>query len=281
MRVFVLALDGLSYELVHLWDLKHLKQKKYGKFPSIINRKHGEPLSPQVWGSFITGVIQNIDDWKIYSKPIEWIRWNTPLKLIRGSEAVSKTFGKKILIPILEVIKRQKKYAGPESLRGAAIFDLIPQSIAVNVPMYNLDSEWLFRYTRKILEGDIDAFEKHVLDDADLMIRETFGRMHDDWVLFMTWIPIADQMGHVFTSKPRKIRGIYERLNMLAHRVSSKLPKDCLLVIVSDHGMKVSPDGVSGCHTDSAFYSVNEELDWNPNEITDFYDFIKFCVMHR
>lgn len=280
MRVFILALDGLSYELVNLWNLKHLKQQQCGKIPSIINEKHGEPLSPQVWGSFITGVVQDINDWNVYTKPVEWIRWNTPLNRIRGSGwLVGKTYGKRILIPILNAIKRQKKYSKDSGLNGVSMFDSIPKSIAVNVPMYNLDSEWLFGCTKKILEGDFEAYEKQVRTDNELMIQEMFRQLPEDWDLFMSWIPTADQMGHVFIRNSKKFKNVYKSLDMLASNVSSRLTRDCLLIIVSDHGMKISSDGVSGCHSNHAFYSFNKKIAWEPKKITDFYDFIKLCVM--
>jgi hypothetical protein len=279
MRVFILALDGLSYELVNQWNLKYLKQAQHGYIPSIINRKHGEPLSPQVWGSFITGKLQDIDDWQVYTKPMNWIRWHTPIQRIRGSSwLINKTLGRKVLIPILNLIKLQRKFAGNGELRGVPIFDLVPSSIAVNVPLYNLDSEWLFGCTRKILEGDLTAFERHVTTNAQLMIQETYRRIPENWDLFMTWIPIADQMGHVFVSRSRKMRALYAGLNMLAYNVSSRLPEDCLLMIVSDHGMKISSDGVSGCHSNHAFYSFNRSIDWQPQRITDFYNFVMSTV---
>ncbi|MCW4051619.1 MAG: alkaline phosphatase family protein [Candidatus Bathyarchaeota archaeon] len=279
MRVFVLALDGLSHKSVSQWNLKYLKQAQHGYIPSIINRKHGEPLSPQVWGSFITGKIQDIDDWQVYTKPMNWIRWHTPIQRIRGSSwLINKTLGRKVLIPILNLIKLQRRFAGNGELRGVPIFDLVPDSIAVNVPLYNLDSEWLFGCTRKILEGDLHAFEGHVTNNAELMIQETYRRIPEKWDLFMTWIPIADQMGHVFVSRSRKMRDLYTSLNMLAYNISSRLPEDCLLVIVSDHGMKISSDGVSGCHSNHAFYSFNRKIDWKPQKITDFYNFIRSTV---
>lgn len=279
MRLFILALDGLSYELVHLWNLKHLKQERYGKFPSIINRKHGEPLSPQVWGSFVTGITQDIDDWKVYTKIMNWIRWKTPLKWIRGSEQVSMVFGKRSLLPVLKMVRRQKKYVGKEELVGPTIFDEIPDSIALNIPAYNLNSEWLFGYTQEILNGDMEKYESYCKNLTEEMIEETLRRVDEDWSLFMTWIPLADHMGHVFIARSRKTQNVYNRLNMLAYNVSSRLPEDCLLLIVSDHGMKVSSDGVSGCHTNHAFYSLSKEINWRPRAVTDFYNFIKRWVM--
>jgi hypothetical protein len=91
----------------------------------------------------------------------------------------------------------------------------------------------------------------------------------------MTWIPIADQMGHVFITRTKKMRDIYRRLNLLAFNIASRLPEDCIQVIVSDHGMRVSSDGVSGCHSPSAFYSFSREVEFEPRRITDFYDQIR------
>ncbi len=232
-------------------------------------------MSPQVWGSFITGIVQDIDDWRVYARPIEWIRWNTPLKHIRGSESVARTFGKRVLMPMLSFIRLQKKYVKRRVLKGSTIFDLIPRSVAVNVPTYNLDLEWLFGYTEKILEGEIDAYEAHVRTNTEFMIQETLKRIHEDWTLFMTWIPIADQMGHVFINRTQKMRDTYNRLDMLAFNISSRLPEDCVLVIVSDHGMRASSDGVTGYHTPFAFYSFSREVDFIPRRITDFYGLIQ------
>ncbi len=274
VKVCILALDGLSFELVHRWNLKHLKQKQCGRFLSIINRRHGEPLSPQVWGSFVTGIVQDIDNWKVYPRFAEWIRWNTPIKRVRGSDTVRKTFGKKIFIPALRLLRLRKKPAGKEMLKGTTIFDLGKKRVAVNVPMYNLNLEWLFNYTEKIFDGDLQAFEDHVLNSSELMIQETSRRLTEDWNLLMTWIPLADQMGHVFMTRTSKMKSLYRRLNMLAYNIRFKLPKDCLLIIVSDHGMEVSPDGVSGRHTPYSFYSLSEKTMWKPEKITDFFSFI-------
>lgn len=280
LRVFVLGLDGLSYDLVDLWNFQHLKQSRWKHFRSIINEKHGEPLSPQVWGSFITGVRQDIDDWRLYTKPVEWIRWNTPLRRIRGSGwLISRTFGKRILIPILNVLQRQKKFVEKGHLKGSILFDLIPNSIAVNVPTYNLDPGWLFGYTKRILEGDIVAFEAQVMENTELMVQETLRRIPEDWRFFMAWFPTADLMGHAFVTRSKKMRQIYNRLNMLAYNISNKLPEDCLMIIISDHGMKVSVDGTSGCHSNYAFCSFSRDIEWSPEKITDFYDFIKSQVM--
>ena len=55
MKVLILGIDALEYSLVEKWDLKHLKQKEYGKVIVPIYQGAGEPVTLVVWPCFITG----------------------------------------------------------------------------------------------------------------------------------------------------------------------------------------------------------------------------------
>ena len=60
--------------------------------------------------------------------------------------------------------------------------------------------------------------------------------------------------------------------------VSSLLPDDVIILIVSDHGMQDSGDGITGNHSRHAFWSLNIKTTWKPNSITDFYSkIINWC----
>jgi len=55
MRIIILGIDGLEYNLVEEWDLKYLKQEAYCKtdlsdFDVIV--------TPPIWGAMITGKIE-------------------------------------------------------------------------------------------------------------------------------------------------------------------------------------------------------------------------------
>ena len=55
MKVLILGIDALEYSLVEEWDLKHLKQREYGKIIVPIYGGGGEPVTLVVWPCFITG----------------------------------------------------------------------------------------------------------------------------------------------------------------------------------------------------------------------------------
>lgn len=96
-------------------------------------------------------------------------------------------------------------------------------------------------------------------------------RESEEWKLFMAYFDLADLMGHVYIAKrPLRLMHAYLELDALARNLQAIVP-DSLFLIVSDHGMKVSEDGVSGTHTDYAFWSLNVETDWSPSDFTDFY----------
>ena len=55
MRVLILGIDALEYDLVEEWDLKNLKQKEYGKITVPITKEVGEPATEIIWPCLITG----------------------------------------------------------------------------------------------------------------------------------------------------------------------------------------------------------------------------------
>lgn len=258
-RVFVLALDGLDHDLVVQWNLKHLMQERHGRIATIINERLGLPTSPQVWGSFITGRVQQIDSWHAYNRVLEWIRRKSPLKSIKGKRKLSFRVGLKPAI------------VGRKHLSGETIFDVVPQSIAINVPTYNRQASQLIRLMETKLKIGLDAWEKECYRLYQQTVDDTFGKIHDEWVFFMVWIPTADQLGHL--GRKTGMRAIYRKLNLLAYNVNRACPQDTLLIIVSDHGIRFLPDG-TGTHTTYAFYSFNKQIKWKPKRITEFYQFI-------
>lgn len=258
-RVFVLALDGLDHDLVVQWNLKHLLQKQYGKIETIINKQLGLPTSPQVWGSFITGRIQEIDSWHAYNRILEWVRKKSPLKLIKGKRKLSFRVG---LRP--DIVSRKH-------LSGKTIFDEIPKSIAINVPTYNPRASEFIDLLGTKLKAGLEAWEKECYLQYQETVDEIFRKIGDEWDIFMVWIPIADQLGHL--GRKVGMKAVYRKLNLLAYNVSTMCPRNTLLTIVSDHGIRFLPDG-TGTHTTSAFYSFSRKTGWAPREITDFYRFL-------
>jgi len=60
-------------------------------------------------------------------------------------------------------------------------------------------------------------------------------------------------------------------MDELVKKVKSKIKGKHIFLIVSDHGMRLSEDGVSGNHSFHFFWSLNIKMDWKPRYFTDFF----------
>jgi len=273
-RVFILALDGLEYDLVKQWNLKGLMQKKFGKIKlraeycikskplwAKDTSKENVPYTPIVWASFITGLpptkhkIRSI--WT-YGRILDRIRKLPLISWIKGKRKILYKIG---LGP--RVVNRK-------DLNAKTFFDLVKPSIDVYVPTYSDNTELHRRLSKALLAG-LKEYEKEIWRVHEERKKKLFESLQKEWKLFMAYFDIADLMGHLhIVKRPQKLRRIYRRLDILAFKIKKQLPKDTIFLVVSDHGMKPEPDG-TGNHSDHAFYSLNIDIDWEPNDITDFY----------
>nr|MDO8044128.1 alkaline phosphatase family protein [Candidatus Baldrarchaeota archaeon] len=280
-RVFVLALDGLEYDLVKKWNLKNLMQKSFGKIklrkeycikskPSWAEGTPEEvvPYTPIVWASFITGLPPQKHKIKTiwtYGKILDRIR---KLPLIRHIKGKRKLLYKIGLGP---------RVVNKRDLNARTIFDVVKPSIDVYVPTYSDNTE-LHRRLSKALSISLKEYEREIWKVHRLRERKVFENLHREWKLFMAYFDIADLMGHLHIAKrPQRLRRVYRALEILSLEIKRRIPGDTVFIVVSDHGMKPEPDG-TGNHSDHAFYSLNIETDWKPSDITDFYHkIIEWC----
>ena len=264
MNVFILALDGLEYCLVEKYNLKYLKQTVYGKIEvgKEYTAKYDVPYTPVVWQSFITG--KKPEEHGIYSFTTYGRFWDRIRKLpvIRSIKIKAKIAWK---------IGIKPKAITKNHLRHKTIFDEINPSIAIDVPTYNLVAEdWFLKFkpshaTEELIKTIWESYQKRK--------EKTFNLInHKEWKLFMTYFRISDLLGHLyFVKHPLKLMNCYLELNQLARQIKDKLRKNTVMLIVSDHGMRASKDGVTGTHSKYAFWSLNIKTDWKPKDITDFY----------
>jgi len=254
MKVFILALDGLDYRLVEKWNLKNLLQRTHGTY-SVSEFNQVKNLSVSVWASFITGRYHRFANW--WDK-----KW-----LIRIADK----------IPISDTWKwRFAKLLGASildkrALKAPSMFDIIPNSIAVNVPVYNEKTEYHVKKLDALHFRGVDAY-------IDTIVMNHLSRYDDvcealngngEWNLFMAWFDIADALGHLLMGKKDEMHGIYESLNYMTARMKDKVDKRTIFLIVSDHGMEWQ-EGF-GEHTKTAFWSLNIETDWKPKRVVDFF----------
>jgi hypothetical protein len=257
MKVLILAIDALEYNLVEKWDLKYLKQKIYGKIP--LTEKYfpnwaDEPYTPIIWHSFITGLspekhkIQQVEKYK--HVPSSLVNIGRKLRL----KKMAKRFG------IKPSPLTSKDYS------HTTIFDQIKPSIAIDVPTYNI-TEW------KINKEDIKAVINYAEQKFAERKQRLFNAIQTEWKLIMAYFRILDLISHVYLPKrTSKLLSYYLKINKLAKKVRSVLPSKTLMLIVSDHGVEMQNEQEK--HSKHAFWSINFKTNWKPHDITDFYHFL-------
>lgn len=262
MKVFILALDGLEYDLVKLWNLSGLKQKAYGRIELREMYFHPEakvPWTPYIWSSFISGKHQDVKIVFTYGKIIDRLRKHPLFRWIKGKRRLFWRIG---LTPKAEQIGRIKEQT---------IFDSVSPSIAIDVPTYNEPLEH-WKIHELIWTKGIETYENKILKIFNEKRKKVFLSVTEEWKLFMAYFKIADLAGHIYICKRLgKLRKIYEDLNNLTFKLKGRLSENSVFLIVSDHGMIPSDDGVSGTHSTHAFWSLNIKTNWKPKDITDFH----------
>jgi predicted AlkP superfamily pyrophosphatase or phosphodiesterase len=274
MKTFILAVDGLEYDLVKKWRLKGLQQKVYGQI-DVSNFKH--LLTPIIWASFITGELpkrHRVTSWWTFSSNpqvdhmFHWIRYKIP---------IMRSISQWKLRRLLKLFRLNVRPPGLNDLQRKGlktIFDYASKPIVIDVPSYNERPSTRERYSKAMDKG-IVSYEKEIWRIHYDRVKRIMDKLNIEWDLFMAWIDLADQMGHLYIGKNKlKMLKTYISLDILAHQIRQNLTSNTLFLIVSDHGMELSREGYPE-HSNRAFYSFNIDLEWRPLSITDYADFIK------
>lgn len=269
------ALDGLEYDLVVKWKLKHLLQRKYGKMDlgeEYYHKVKDEkvPYTPIIWTSFITGLPpekHNVRSIWTYGRVLDFIRKLPVISWIKNKRKILYRLG--ILEP---------KIVSRENLKVKTIFDVIKPSIAIRMMAYNEDTEQWRKLSKAMLFEGLKKYEELLWEDYRKREKELFDNLRRDWKLLAVYFRIADAMGHIhFVKRPHVLRRVYRRLDTLVYKVKKQLDEKPIILIVSDHGMEAAPDG-TGTHSRHAFWSINVDTDWEPKKITDFFpQIVRWC----
>jgi len=277
-RVFILGLDGCDYRLVDLFGLKELKQAKSGHFPSLIDNRIGSPMSPQVWASFITGTPQTqIQGWRHFNR---FGKYERILNMFQITPHLGLVL-RKLMFRFIHLVPKnvplqmfltdflsRHRYVGKQDLVGPTLFDVVKSSVAVRVPVWNLSSEHSVMMLTNML-ANIPLWESLLWLSTRETFKECLGVTGGDWSLAMGYIELLDSVGHVYPSSYGKQTEAYRSVTDFVAELKAALPKDVLLLIVSDHGMEQN-----GLHSHECFWSMSQNHDFEPHSITDFYTFI-------
>ena len=195
MRVTIIGIDGLDYDIVEAMELRNLQQEVCGKLtiPRECYRELDKgvfsPWTPLCWMSIVTGQIPPVElrqkKKKVYSNDgIDWVRRNFGkyLGFMRGKRKLLMKYG-------VEVSK-YKMVETPFIRDMDTIFDLAEKYIDFNIPSYSEG------YTLRPFEVEAEGLE-HLqgFDKEDQLVKKfiksVLNRDHS-YDLFMAYMRAID-----------------------------------------------------------------------------------------
>ena len=276
--VCILALDALEYDLVEEFNLENIKQLEYGKIDVSTFKDLATPI---IWASFITGLPPEKHGLGTEAIP----QWTNPvienLRRLSIKMQLGRIKGKGEILRKLGFERRSLYEKTVEEFRKRKIqtlFSVIPNSKALSVPPYQ---KWTDRETQLLFgqavekEEKTSAFEERMWNLFEEK-KDKFMRIirEGNWNLFMTHFKFADLLGHIFAGNLTRMFGVYMKAEQLVKDVKKIIRDETLLLVVSDHGMKMFGKGRFGEHSDHGFYSSNLPLKLKNPKITNFFDLI-------
>jgi hypothetical protein len=263
LRILILGLDGLEYDLVVSGKLRSLLQNTFGKIeigPEYCTMVDGEPTpyTPIVWSSFITGLpprLHRVRDLWTYGQTLDTIKRFPLFSKIRGKRRLLWKVGLKPRTPNIK------------DLKAKTLFDLIQPSIAIDIIGYNPWGYMANLASSKTIDEYIKNAERLFKKKKKTILKE----IEADWKLFMAYIHFTDAAGHCYSF--RRLKTVYQALDNFLFKIKEILGDNTLCLVISDHGMEKKKKGNGRLHTHSthAFYSFNFKTDWRPKKITDFF----------
>jgi len=293
LKVLVLAIDGLDYELVNRWNMKTYKQSYYGKSDVRVAVRSGEPLyTPLIWSSFLLGKPSYLfglnmekireDRAKILYKKI-YPLFKLKKKLFRGKSLHIRDFLIRIgLADFDSVVKNLSRieaipqnamkytFVAEAKNRGYKVFykDFPTLKESRYAEMRAIFSKYFtLPFNEKISKL------KEVFDYGSKLLDEVVNAIegHDLLLYYTSLIDYAQHMLY----KPKNfkyIAALYSTYKKLANLIAESIPSrsDLCILILSDHGF----DPINQTHSDYGFWSMNVKPPKKPKTILDFKDII-------
>lgn len=296
MKVLILGIDALEYNLVKKWDLKHLKQKEYGKVTVPIYEGAGEPVTLVVWPCFITGKEpeeMGFDSPILYRRPLKGFLEKIFFPItsfgknesdtVKDESITFKTTRKEKIISRFNFFSMKAgfgRYPIKKDIKTPTIFDNKNiKSIHLHIPVYDeshtLEDHCNPRNNVIGALGNKDLtkkFGEQLLQEFNERSQELFDVLNDDWDLCMQYFYVLDGIQHVFFKNKLKINSYYMRFNEFVGKIKEIVPDDMMILIVSDHGQE------NGLHTNYGFYSCNKKLGLHNPKISEFKDIIEKMI---
>ena len=249
MRVLVIGVDALELTLARKLGIFELDYTYTYRIPKEL-WYNGEPHTPLVWTAYVTGKNPSEVGVKEVVEVPKWIRIlkkivnATPLRRIKGKGRVLKAVG-------IQVAK-------PFRIKGDTLFDDVHGSIPINYPGINL-REYFYRTLDLLAKGKYKDAVREVFEGSLNALKDTVNVLESEPSLVFTYFNVLDIVGHLYWEKNhRRVVNVYKMMWFHVRNVIEVAKRYGYgVVIVTDHGMQGSGDGVTGRHTDYAFLTTD------------------------
>ncbi|MEB3779292.1 MAG: alkaline phosphatase family protein [Desulfurococcales archaeon] len=292
MRVTIIAIDGLEYNLVEKWNINTFKQKYYGKHDVTVAVKPGEPLyTPLIWASFLLGEPSYIYGYtdKIMKKKRGEVGYSGILKYlfyIKFSILGTRQLKLREILLKLGLFKSDKikekahiiESMPSHLLKKTFIQKAIDNNLKVkynSIPSMPNDKYaeyrvFLYKYFNSSIKDRILILNK-LYNETESDLNNILNNINTyDLVIYYT--PLLDEAHHMLY-RPNKpiamvhLRRYYKLVEKQFLRIVNSINyNNSLVLIVSDHGYDPSTHE----HSNYGFWSSNLKLEVNPSKITDF-----------
>ncbi|MCE4605274.1 MAG: alkaline phosphatase family protein, partial [Desulfurococcales archaeon] len=286
MKVVIVAIDGLEYNLVEKWNIDLFKQKMYGKHDVKVAVRSNEPLyTPLIWASFLLGE----PSYKYgYTKiKLEERRgvygYKSVLKYLYLIKL--KTLGPRSL-KIRDLMIRLKLYDFDKVRKSARVIEAMPKGLLEKTFIYDALKKgykvvynsipslpndryaeyraYLFKYFNSSIDERVNILNM-LYNETEKDLQNIINELYEtDLAIYYT--PLIDEAHHMlYRPRSRKAMIHLRRYYKLVEKQVYKLMKlledqEKLFLIVSDHGYDPSIHE----HSDYGFWSSNIYLNVKP-----------------
>jgi len=283
MRLLILGLDGLDYDLVEKWRLDFYKQRSYGKHYVGLLKKLYTPI---IWGCFLTGL--NVEEHGYSFHEVVKKRGKDAFK----NQILSKLYSIRTRIPIRNLrmrkilikLKLLNPYQGcimSEKLLNKTFLRFLKELkykvATVEVPSYDEKMNEYYRSTCKLLlSASLDekkAYVDNILEETSRRVIKTMNYVNMEYDLVFMYSPLPDIAFHLAVKPTLRIKvwlkSVHECLQRILRPLIKKAKnRNYTILIVSDHGFDLN----KYYHSEHGFWSLSIKPPcwWNIETILDF-----------
>lgn len=267
MKMLVIGIDGLEYDLVEKFNLENLKQEEYSKVKVPLSEGEIYPHTPEVWGSFLTGNHFK----KQFKYSTSFLNILPFLAKMKNKFIKKRTGIGKFILDLFSKTSIDMSKSFPK-LEQKTFMEHC-NSDYCNIPFFDFSEKFAGKIspiTKKFKKGQVSyqeykSFVKNMYTTTKKRMFEKLKNTNSD--LFFGYFYYLDLLQHHFFKDKELIKNAYKEVDKTVKKLID-LSKADFVLIISDHGSK------NGKHTKHGFYSFNKKIGLDFPYITDFYDII-------